>query len=67
VEFLTPSELDAILRWKRGTAERLARAGQFPHVLLPDGSIRFEREATRLWIACGEVEGQPILSREGGA
>ena len=40
--FLDPQELDQRLGWKPGRAERLARQRRLPHVLLPDGSIRFE-------------------------
>ena len=42
--FLYPEEVDRRLNWSLGRAERLARRQRLPHVLLPDGSIRFEWE-----------------------
>ena len=42
---LRPEEIDARLNWALGRAERLARRGKLPHVVLPDGSIRFEWES----------------------
>ncbi len=43
--FLYPEEIDQRLNWPLGQAERLARRRKLPHVVLPDGSIRFEWEA----------------------
>jgi hypothetical protein len=40
--FLYPEEIDQRLSWPLGRAARLARRQQLPHVVLPDGSIRFE-------------------------
>ena len=40
--YLYPEEIDKRLNWPLGRAERLARRRRLPHVLLPDGSIRFE-------------------------
>jgi len=37
-------EIDQRLNWPLGRAERLARQRRLPHVLLPDGSIRFHWE-----------------------
>jgi hypothetical protein len=42
--FIYPEQLDKQLGWKPGRAERLARQRRLPHVLLPDGSIRFDWE-----------------------
>ncbi len=42
--FIFPEDLDKRLGWKPGRAERLARQRRLPHVLLPDGSIRFKWE-----------------------
>jgi hypothetical protein len=39
--YLTPEQVDARLLWPPGRAERLARQRRLPHVLLPDGRIRF--------------------------
>jgi hypothetical protein len=40
--FIFPSEVDARMGWKPGRAERLARQRRLPHILLPDGEIRFD-------------------------
>jgi hypothetical protein len=39
--YLTPEQVDERLSWPPGRAERLARRRHLPHVLLPDGRIRF--------------------------
>lgn len=53
MDLLTGNELDALLRWPAGRAERLARRRRLPHYILPDGrSIRFAR-----------VEIEKLLSR----
>ena len=39
--YLTPEQVDARLSWPPGRAERLARQRRLPHILLPDGRIRF--------------------------
>ena len=41
-QFLISEEVDRRMGWKPGRAERLARQRRLPHVLLPDGSIRFD-------------------------
>ena len=38
---VTPEEVDRRMDWRPGRAERLARQRRLPHVLLPDGSVRF--------------------------
>ena len=40
--FIFGDEVDRKMVWKPGRAERLARQRRLPHVLLPDGSIRFD-------------------------
>jgi hypothetical protein len=37
-----PEDVDRALAWKPGRAERLARRGILPHIVLPDGEIRFD-------------------------
>ena len=49
-ELLTPREIDALLRYPRGRAIKLAKAGQLPAVILPDGEIRFARDAIEAWL-----------------
>jgi hypothetical protein len=39
--FLYPEDIDRRLNWPPGRAERLARRHRLPHVILPDGAIRF--------------------------
>ena len=43
-ELLYGDDIDHRLSWPLGRADRLARRGKLPHVLLPDGSVRFEWE-----------------------
>ena len=44
-ESLDPETLDLRLNWPLGRVARLARRGELPHVVLPDGSIRFRWSA----------------------
>lgn len=39
-DLLYGEEIDKTLNWPLGRAERLARRGRLPHVVLPDGAIR---------------------------
>jgi len=41
IALLKPAEVDFLLRYPAGRATRLAKRGQLPHIVLPDGSIRF--------------------------
>ena len=41
---LYPEDIDQRLNWPLGRAARLARQRRLPHLLLPDGSIRFRWE-----------------------
>lgn len=45
MSLLYPEEIDNRLNWPLGRATRLAKKGKLPHVVLPDGSIRFEWES----------------------
>ncbi len=40
----TGFEIDRLLSWPPGRAERLARRNKLPHYKLPGGEIRFKRE-----------------------
>ena len=42
--FISPEEVDRRFGWPLGRAERLARRLKLPHVVLPDGSVRFDWE-----------------------
>lgn len=37
-------DIDRLLNWPSGRAERLARRNKLPHYKLPDGEIRFKRD-----------------------
>ncbi len=39
---LYAEDIDRRLNWPLGRAERFARRKRLPHVVLPDGSIRFD-------------------------
>ena len=41
IKLFRPKQLDLILQWPYGKAARLARQGKIPHIVLPDGQIRF--------------------------
>ena len=41
MELLKPKQVDCILQWPFGKTARLARQGKIPHIILPDGQIRF--------------------------
>jgi hypothetical protein len=41
---IEPEEIDRRLSWMPGRAAKLARRRLLPHILLPDGSIRFDWE-----------------------
>ena len=57
--FLYPEEIDKRLSWPLGRAERLACRHRLPHVLLPDGSIRFEWEPIEKLLQRVPVEAGP--------
>ena len=44
-EILTPEEVDRLFRYPRGRAAKLAKSGKLPAIFLPDGEIRFDRQA----------------------
>ncbi len=46
-QFLTSAEIDRRVAWPIGRAERLARRGRLPHIVLPDGAVRFDWETIR--------------------
>ena len=39
---LYPEDVDRRLNWPLRRAEKLARRKRLPHIVLPDGSIRFD-------------------------
>ncbi|MDX1963225.1 MAG: hypothetical protein SFX18_08735 [Pirellulales bacterium] len=44
---LLTADIDRRLGWPLGKAERLAKRGKLPHVILPDGEIRFQWRTIR--------------------
>lgn len=44
-ELLTPAEVDEVLRLNPGQAQRMAKRGQLPAIVLPGGLVRFHRDA----------------------
>lgn len=55
-DLIAPEDVDRRMKWRFGRAERLARRRQLPHVLLPDGTIRFRwEEIERLIVAVPAV------------
>jgi predicted site-specific integrase-resolvase len=55
-KLLTAREVESLFRYSPGHATRLARKGKLPHLVLPDGAIRFD-----------EVEIQRLLQRSDDA
>ena len=43
-KLLVSIEVDGIMRWRAGKAERLARKNMLPHLLLPTDEVRFTLE-----------------------
>jgi hypothetical protein len=56
---LCGDDIDRRLNWPCGKAERMAKRGKLPHLVLPDGSIRFRLSAVRKLIVSrpSEAEG----------
>ena len=44
IQLLKPKEVDVLLRYPVGRAQRLAKKGMIPCIVLPDGSIRFNEK-----------------------
>ena len=56
--FLYPEDVDRRLNWPLGRAERFARRRKLPHILLPDGSVRFEWESVEALVERVPVDGE---------
>jgi hypothetical protein len=41
MNLLYPDDIDLRLNWPAGTAQRLAKRERLPHVVLPNGDVRF--------------------------
>lgn len=53
---LTDFELDDLLHYPSGRSRRLALKGLIPFIRLPDGEIRFDRDAIDALLTQGKVE-----------
>ena len=42
IVLLKPAEVNLLFRYPIGRATKLAKAGLIPHLILPDGEIRFD-------------------------
>ena len=63
-KLLTGYEVDSILRYAQGRAERLARRGKLPHVLLPGGDIRFRADDIENLIHSQALPGGKAVSHD---
>ena len=43
VDLLKPAEVDVLLRCPAGRTKKLAKAGNIPYLVLPNGDVRIER------------------------
>lgn len=60
---LTPRDVDRRLIYPAGRAQRLAKAGLLPHIVLPDGSIRFDQaDIERLLAELRKARREPALA-----
>jgi hypothetical protein len=48
---MTPNDIGRLLSCPTARVVRMARAGQIPYVLLPDGDILFDEADIARWIA----------------
>ena len=64
-DLIRPNEVDKIFLWPAGRAQRLARRGRLPHVVLPDGkTIRFDRAEVEALVK--RVPVTPAAGKNGG-
>ena len=60
---LSDDEAAKVLRMLPSRLKRLAKAGQVPHILLPDGELRFEFTELAEWIARHRVADKETAAR----
>lgn len=58
-ELIKPKDVDLIMQWPFGKSSRLARQGRMPHIVLPDGQIRFDPAEVENILANGREPGTP--------
>lgn len=50
-DYMTPDEVDELLKWPRGKAKRLGKRGKLPGaIILPDGSVRFRADTLKEYL-----------------
>jgi predicted site-specific integrase-resolvase len=54
---LTCREVEQLLRYPRGRAARLVKAGKLSAVILPDGEIRFRQRDISALMQSGQAKG----------
>jgi hypothetical protein len=60
MSLLYGEDIDQRLAWPLGRAKKLALRGTLPHVVLPDGEIRFEWETIEPLVRRVPVELKPL-------
>jgi hypothetical protein len=65
LSYLYGEEIDRRLNWPLGRAERMARRAKLPHIVLPDGAIRFDWQAVEKMLR--HVQGPEPVNRQGVA
>lgn len=60
---ITDSEAADLLRMPTSRLVRLAKAGNVPHVLLPDGEVRFSPDDLAGWINAHKQPAREVLTR----
>ena len=65
---LTGFQVDDLYRWPKGRAEKLARRGSLPHLILPDGkTIRFDRAEVEALVKRVPATPADKITKNGGA
>lgn len=74
---LVPQQIDSWLGYPRGRAKKMANASLIPHIVMPDGEIRFDRSVIKQWLrentkeiarncdGMKPVQPEPVKSGEG--
>jgi len=60
---MTPEAVDNLFIYPSGRARRLARKKLLPHIVLPDGSIRFDSDKMEQLLADGIIPAASSTAR----
>ena len=60
ITLLKPGEVDLLFRYPSGRALRLAKSKRIPHIVLPDGDIRFDEAEIKAIIRRNRVRKEVI-------